>query len=69
MNQVEKEIKLDKLKNNTKRVNYLRALSISTILIDSISYIGLESIELCFTEFGKNYWMLAFFITKVFICF
>jgi hypothetical protein len=65
MNSFEREIKIEKLKNNLKRQNYLKVLIIVCIGLDLTTFILHESIELAFAKFPEQYGLLIFYIAKV----
>lgn len=65
MNLYERELLTDKLNLNLKRQNYLKALLVTCLSIDLVSYVVLESIELAFTKISKKLWFLALYFAKV----
>jgi hypothetical protein len=65
MNTFEREIKLEKLRNNISRQKYLKVLSIVCLCLDLFAYILLESIELAFTDLSKHKGFLLSYIIKV----
>ena len=64
MNKIDKAIKLEKLKDNTKRLNYLKILSLSGLAIDIFTYLTFESIDLAFEDLSRIDIIMCF-ATKV----
>ena len=65
MYDIQKEIKLEKLRENKNRQNYLKLLAISSLIIDFITYLSAETIELAFTDLHKHFSVLIYYIIKV----
>lgn len=66
MYDIRKEIKLEKLRENQNRQNYLKLLAVSSLCIDFITYLSAETIELTFTDLSKHFSVLISYILKVF---
>jgi hypothetical protein len=65
MYDIHKEIKLEKLRENQNRQNYLKLLAMTSLCIDFITYLAGETIELAFTDLHKHYSVLVYYIIKV----
>jgi hypothetical protein len=62
MNSIGNEIKLEKLKNNTKRFSYLKMVSIICMCIDFLTYITFEAIQFTFDEMNEQSILICFII-------
>ncbi len=65
MYDIQKEIKLEKLRNNQNRLNYLKVLAVISLCIDFITYSAAETIDLVFTDLKTHFSVLSLYIIKV----
>jgi hypothetical protein len=65
MYDIHKEIKLEKLRNNQNRQNYLKLLALSSLCLDFITYLAAETIELSFTDLNIHSSVLVSYLIKV----
>jgi hypothetical protein len=65
MYDIHKEIKLEKLRENQNRQNYLKLLAVSSLCIDFITYLTAETIELSFSDLKKHFAVLVAYLIKV----
>jgi len=65
MYDIQKEIKLEKLRNNQNRINYLKVLAVCSLCIDFLTYISAETIDLVFTDLKTHYSVLSLYLIKV----
>jgi hypothetical protein len=57
-----KEIKLEKIKSNDKRLTYLKTWSITCLILDLLTFVTFNSIEMVFTN---DTLMLMCYMSKV----
>ena len=61
----DREIKIDKLKNNISRQKYLKILAVACLCLDLTTYILHETIELAFIKLPQEMSILLGYIFKV----